>query len=556
MTTYADHAGLPAVAGLVELESRPWCLQMQHPRVWRGLRSSPLTQEVDLNVEVTDLQVKLGETGGLCCGRPPSSVGSSSSAGVCSSLEANRSLLSRRAGVEPSVTRRGWRLAALVLLAALALWQRPRAGLLGDWQVSTPKRIDVVSIDAIVMPWVAPIATRWSCVVSPVSTGRSGHGVDVLAAAGLGDRGQLKGRGVDGDHPVLLHARCRLVFAERSMAPVRSSWKRETTAPMRTPGRLGRGRSAAWDRVPWGRRGGRVGERAGLSARSTALGPASLGTPPIERRARSGTPRAIRTSGAVAARPSWIRTASRRGPRRGLPVRGWLHIPFLGHRRPRRAVTSPRPGHHALDPPLALLLVVPQARPPRSRRPISSRARSRSTTTRSPSTAHKDIRDLARAPKPRIRPSASGRRVAATTPRSGVRTGWTSRCAQAASMSPSTSSTSARALSTTRASPGRRAGARQVRRDRALAGDIRAIGLARSAASVEQIASEGKLVACIGIENGYAMGRGPRRDRGVPRARRALHEHHSQPPQPAGDSNTPRPCTADSATSAVGPSRR
>ena len=62
------------------------------------------------------------------------------------------------------------------------------------------------------------------------------------------------------------------------------------------------------------------------------------------------------------------------------------------------------------------------------------------------------------------------------------------------------------------------------------------IGLARSAADVERITSEGRLVACIGIENGYAMGE----DLGAEfhaRGARYLRitNRHSQ----LGDSNTP-----------------
>ncbi|MEC8512979.1 MAG: dipeptidase [Planctomycetota bacterium] len=65
------------------------------------------------------------------------------------------------------------------------------------------------------------------------------------------------------------------------------------------------------------------------------------------------------------------------------------------------------------------------------------------------------------------------------------------------------------------------------------------IGLARSAADVEQIASEGKLVACIGIENGYAMGEdlgaiAEFHARGA-RYMSITHNRHSQ----LGDSNTP-----------------
>ncbi|MEE2941286.1 MAG: dipeptidase [Planctomycetota bacterium] len=65
------------------------------------------------------------------------------------------------------------------------------------------------------------------------------------------------------------------------------------------------------------------------------------------------------------------------------------------------------------------------------------------------------------------------------------------------------------------------------------------IGLARSAADVERIASEGKLVACIGIENGYAMGEdlgaiAEFHARGA-RYMSITHNRHSQ----LGDSNTP-----------------
>ena len=65
------------------------------------------------------------------------------------------------------------------------------------------------------------------------------------------------------------------------------------------------------------------------------------------------------------------------------------------------------------------------------------------------------------------------------------------------------------------------------------------IGLARSAADVERIASEGRLVACIGIENGYAMGEdlgaiAEFHARGA-RYMSITHNRHSQ----LGDSNTP-----------------
>ena len=65
------------------------------------------------------------------------------------------------------------------------------------------------------------------------------------------------------------------------------------------------------------------------------------------------------------------------------------------------------------------------------------------------------------------------------------------------------------------------------------------IGLARSAADVERLAAEGKLVACIGIENGYAMGEDLSaietfHRRGA-RYMSLTHNKHSQ----LGDSNTP-----------------
>ena len=65
------------------------------------------------------------------------------------------------------------------------------------------------------------------------------------------------------------------------------------------------------------------------------------------------------------------------------------------------------------------------------------------------------------------------------------------------------------------------------------------IGLARSAADVERFAAEGKLVACIGIENGYAMGEDLSaietfHRRGA-RYMSLTHNKHSQ----LGDSNTP-----------------
>lgn len=65
------------------------------------------------------------------------------------------------------------------------------------------------------------------------------------------------------------------------------------------------------------------------------------------------------------------------------------------------------------------------------------------------------------------------------------------------------------------------------------------IGLARSADDVERLASEGKLVACIGIENGYAMGEdlgaiAEFHARGA-RYMSITHNRHSQ----LGDSNTP-----------------
>lgn len=65
------------------------------------------------------------------------------------------------------------------------------------------------------------------------------------------------------------------------------------------------------------------------------------------------------------------------------------------------------------------------------------------------------------------------------------------------------------------------------------------IGLARSAADVERITSEGRLVACIGIENGYAMGEdlgaiAEFHARGA-RYMSITHNRHSQ----LGDSNTP-----------------
>ena len=65
------------------------------------------------------------------------------------------------------------------------------------------------------------------------------------------------------------------------------------------------------------------------------------------------------------------------------------------------------------------------------------------------------------------------------------------------------------------------------------------IGLARSAADVERIAGEGRLVACIGIENGYAMGEdlsaiAEFHARGA-RYMSLTHNRHSQ----LGDSNTP-----------------
>ena len=65
------------------------------------------------------------------------------------------------------------------------------------------------------------------------------------------------------------------------------------------------------------------------------------------------------------------------------------------------------------------------------------------------------------------------------------------------------------------------------------------IGLARSAADVERIAAEGRLVACIGIENGYAMGEDLSaietfHGRGA-RYMSLTHNKHSQ----LGDSNTP-----------------
>lgn len=65
------------------------------------------------------------------------------------------------------------------------------------------------------------------------------------------------------------------------------------------------------------------------------------------------------------------------------------------------------------------------------------------------------------------------------------------------------------------------------------------IGLARSAADVERIASDGRLVACIGIENGYAMGEdlgaiAEFHARGA-RYMSITHNRHSQ----LGDSNTP-----------------
>ena len=65
------------------------------------------------------------------------------------------------------------------------------------------------------------------------------------------------------------------------------------------------------------------------------------------------------------------------------------------------------------------------------------------------------------------------------------------------------------------------------------------IGLARSAADVERITSEGRLVACIGIENGYAMGEdlgaiAEFHARGA-RYMSITHNRHSQ----LGDSNIP-----------------
>lgn len=65
------------------------------------------------------------------------------------------------------------------------------------------------------------------------------------------------------------------------------------------------------------------------------------------------------------------------------------------------------------------------------------------------------------------------------------------------------------------------------------------IGLARSAADVERLAAEGRLVACIGIENGYAMGEDLSaieefHARGA-RYMSLTHNRHSQ----LGDSNTP-----------------
>ena len=65
------------------------------------------------------------------------------------------------------------------------------------------------------------------------------------------------------------------------------------------------------------------------------------------------------------------------------------------------------------------------------------------------------------------------------------------------------------------------------------------IEIARSAADVERIVSEGKLVACIGIENGYAMGEDIAaieefHSRGA-RYMSITHNRHSQ----LGDSNTP-----------------
>jgi hypothetical protein len=70
------------------------------------------------------------------------------------------------------------------------------------------------------------------------------------------------------------------------------------------------------------------------------------------------------------------------------------------------------------------------------------------------------------------------------------------------------------------------------------------IVLARTPDDVLRGVAEGKLVSCIGIENGYAMGedlallaefqrRGARYAGGIPAAGCPLHEHHAQPPQPA-----------------------
>jgi len=66
------------------------------------------------------------------------------------------------------------------------------------------------------------------------------------------------------------------------------------------------------------------------------------------------------------------------------------------------------------------------------------------------------------------------------------------------------------------------------------------VGLARSADDVERIAASGRLVACIGIENGYAMGTDLRaiaefHARGA-RYMSITHNRHSQ----LGDSNTPQ----------------